>query len=140
MNKRAAGIIIQDGQILLMRRVVAGRGEYWVFPGGGVEAGETEAEAMAREVHEELGLTVTEFTPYFEVFNEFTMGQFPPRQEHYFLVTAFTGEVQLGGEEAERMNEQDQYYPTWVELAKINSMQNLVPEVAKQKLLEVMSL
>lgn len=135
MNKRAAAIIIKDEQILLIRRVVEGRGEYWVFPGGGVEAGETEEQAMVREVQEELSLTVRESKLLFEVFNEFTMGKFPPRQEYYYLVTDFTGKVALGGEEAKRMNEHDQYHPTWVSLKDIPIMKNLVPEVARVRLI-----
>lgn len=138
MNKRAAAIIIKDEQILLIRRVVEGRGEYWVFPGGGVEAGETEEQAMVREVQEELSLTVTESKLLFEVFNEFTMGKFPPRQEYYYLVTSFAGEVALGGEEAKRMNEHDQYYPTWVPLKDIPIMENLVPEVARARVVGLM--
>lgn len=137
MNKRAAAIIIKGDQILLIRRVVDGRGEYWVFPGGGVEAGETEEQAMMREVQEELSLTVTESKLLFEVFNEFTMGKFPPRQEYYYLVTGFTGEVALGGEEAKRMNEQDQYHPTWVPLKDASTMEHLVPEVARQRLVSL---
>lgn len=138
MNKRAAAIIIKDEQILLIRRVVEGRGEYWVFPGGGVEAGETEEQAMVREVQEELSLTVTENKLLFEVFNEFTMGKFPPRQEYYYLVTGFTGEVALGGEEAKRMNDQDQYHPTWVPIKNIPTMDNLVPEIAKVRVVEML--
>ncbi len=140
MNKRAGAIIIKDGNMLLMRRVAEGRGEYLVFPGGGVESGETEEEAMKREVQEELSLEVTESKFLFEVFNLFTMGKYPPRQEYYYLVTGFTGEVKLGGGEAEKMNETDQYYPTWVELAKIKTMDNLVPAVVKDKLTQILNI
>ncbi len=151
MNQRAAAIIIQDNQILLIRRVKEGRlvprsfseggGEYWVFPGGGVEEGETPEQAMEREVQEELSLQVTEYKFLFDLFNEFTMGGvYPPRQEFYYLVTRFSGEVKLGGEEAERMNEADQYYPTWVPLSQVKQMTNLKPEIAQTKLVEILQL
>ncbi len=140
MNKRAGAVIIKDNKILLIRRVVEGRGEYWVFPGGGVEEGETEEQAMAREVEEELSLTVTESKLLFDIYNPFTMGKFPPRQEYYYLVTKFTGEVKHGGEEATRMNTADQYYPTWVELDKIKTMDSLVPELVKAKLIQVFNI
>ncbi|MBN9099520.1 MAG: NUDIX domain-containing protein [Pseudonocardia sp.] len=47
-----------DGRILLVRRRNdPGRG-LWSVPGGRVEAGESDAEALVREMHEETGLTV----------------------------------------------------------------------------------
>lgn len=54
------GAVIFDGQgrLLLVRRVnEPGRGR-WSVPGGRVEAGETDHEAVRREVAEETGLLV----------------------------------------------------------------------------------
>ena len=56
----AVGVLLQaDGRFLLTSRpagkVYAG---YWEFPGGKLEAGESVAEALARELHEELGLVI----------------------------------------------------------------------------------
>ena len=52
-----AGAIERDGRYLAARRTrpdwAAGR---WEFPGGKVEAGESEESALARELHEELGV------------------------------------------------------------------------------------
>jgi 8-oxo-dGTP diphosphatase len=56
----AVGVLIDaDGRFLLTSRpagkVYAG---YWEFPGGKLEPGETVEQALARELHEELGITI----------------------------------------------------------------------------------
>jgi 8-oxo-dGTP diphosphatase len=56
----AVGVLIRaDGRFLLASRpegkVYAG---YWEFPGGKLEKGESVEAALARELHEELGITV----------------------------------------------------------------------------------
>ena len=56
----AVGVLLQsDGAFLLTSRpvgkVYAG---YWEFPGGKLEAGETVEQALRRELHEELGITI----------------------------------------------------------------------------------
>ena len=56
----AVGVLIAaDGAFLLTSRpagkVYAG---YWEFPGGKVEPGESVEAALARELHEELGITI----------------------------------------------------------------------------------
>jgi 8-oxo-dGTP pyrophosphatase MutT (NUDIX family) len=45
----------ENGRLLLQQR---GDNGYWCFPGGGVERGESIAEALCREVWEETGYTV----------------------------------------------------------------------------------
>lgn len=54
---RACGALIRNETILMVRHVEP-TGSYWTLPGGGVEAGETLAEAAEREVFEETGLRV----------------------------------------------------------------------------------
>ncbi|PQZ57103.1 MULTISPECIES: NUDIX domain-containing protein [Bacillus] len=56
-RNRGAAIIIQDGKIALIKRVREGE-MYFVFPGGGIEEGETPEEATKREVYEELGIHI----------------------------------------------------------------------------------
>jgi 8-oxo-dGTP pyrophosphatase MutT (NUDIX family) len=55
--------VVRDGagRVLLIRRADNG---YWALPAGAMELGESIAEAAAREVFEETGLTATELTPF----------------------------------------------------------------------------
>lgn len=55
----AAVLTRPDGRVLLAQRP-AGKAYagYWEFPGGKVEAGEALDAALARELHEELGITI----------------------------------------------------------------------------------
>jgi len=52
---RVSAILRWQGRVLLARQEKPGK-EYWLLPGGGVEAGETLSEALRRELREELGI------------------------------------------------------------------------------------
>jgi 8-oxo-dGTP diphosphatase len=60
MLEVVCGIIKNSsGQILACRRGLDRHlGGLWEFPGGKVDAGETPKDALVRELHEELGITV----------------------------------------------------------------------------------
>lgn len=79
-----------DGSFLLARRPegkpYAG---YWEFPGGKVERNERVADALAREVKEELGIAVTCAYPW--VTQVFTYPHATVKL-HFFRVTAWLGE------------------------------------------------
>jgi len=61
----AAVLQRSDGAFLLAQRP-AGKpyAGYWEFPGGKIESGETAAQALARELHEELGINVGRSYPW----------------------------------------------------------------------------
>ena len=53
------GLLVRDGRVLLVHRSPARRWcpDVWDVPGGHVEDGEEPAAALARELHEELGVS-----------------------------------------------------------------------------------
>jgi len=66
--KLAVGaLIVEDGQMLLVRRGVVPRKGFWAMPSGFVEYDEQPRPALAREVREETGLEA-EIGPVLEVF------------------------------------------------------------------------
>ncbi len=51
----ARGIIIRNGKVAMIHSL---KYDYYKFPGGGIESGESPADAVIREVREETGLIV----------------------------------------------------------------------------------
>ncbi|WP_051525183.1 NUDIX domain-containing protein [Exiguobacterium artemiae] len=55
------GIVRQGDQLLLVKNQADGERAVWSLPGGVIEAGETLADALKREMAEETGLSVETF-------------------------------------------------------------------------------
>lgn len=103
ITEAAVGIIQHaDGRVLLAERPVGKAwAGYWEFPGGKVERGETPAQALNRELMEELGITVTQAYPwltktfdYPAKYNAQGTLESPAKtvKLHFFCVTAWNGE------------------------------------------------
>lgn len=59
LKSSVAGIALEGGKIFIARRVMKGDlGGKWEFPGGKVEEGESDHEALVREFDEEFGVAV----------------------------------------------------------------------------------
>ena len=88
-----AAVIEREERILIGQRKRTARHPLkWEFPGGKVEPGEEHRAALARELHEELGIEATigdEMDRY-----EVRYGEGPLTQLFFFHVTDFIGEPQ----------------------------------------------
>ena len=69
----AVGILIDNGGRVLVSRRENGthQGGLWEFPGGKVEPSETIAEALSRELQEELGVLVEAVEPFMVIDHDY---------------------------------------------------------------------
>lgn len=69
----AAGVILNsERQVLIaLRPKDKHQGGLWEFPGGKVEAGESVQQALARELLEEISLTVLESSPFLVIDHDY---------------------------------------------------------------------
>jgi len=90
----AVGVLIDErGRFLLTSRpagkVYAG---WWEFPGGKLEGGESVVTALARELHEELGIDVDEARPWQVTRMDYAHARV---RLHFCKVLAWRGELQM---------------------------------------------
>ena len=90
--KVVAGLIFRDGRLLACQRHEKSAFPLkWEFPGGKVEAGESDAEALRRELKEELGIAVSAMTFFHEHEHSYSDG--PDVSLRFFKILAFDQEV-----------------------------------------------
>lgn len=85
----AAGILVRDGSVLLCHRSATREfyPDVWDLPGGHVDPGESAARAMAREIQEELSVTVSQpLPPLWKTVHVNNL------EVSLFIVTSWTGE------------------------------------------------
>lgn len=88
----AAVLLRADGSEFLLAQRPAGKvyAGYWEFPGGKVEPAESVRAALVRELHEELGITVTACAPW--LTRQFTYPHATVRL-NFWRVTGWEGEI-----------------------------------------------
>ncbi|MEY3502459.1 MAG: hypothetical protein RL763_527 [Pseudomonadota bacterium] len=94
----AVGVLIRpDGYFLLTTRP-AGKdyAGYWEFPGGKLEQGETVAQALTRELREELGIEVTQCLAWQSECIDYPHALV---QLHFYKVLAWQGELEFAWEQ-----------------------------------------
>ncbi|GHE95083.1 8-oxo-dGTP diphosphatase MutT [Thalassotalea profundi] len=68
----AVGVILSDKQVFLTKRAEhVHQGGKWEFPGGKVETGESVAQALYRELKEEIGIEVLSCLPLVEIAHDY---------------------------------------------------------------------
>ena len=135
---RVAGIVkINDGYAFMHRRNVIKRKdfqEYYAFPGGGLEEGETLEDGVIREIKEEFGINVKVIKKLYEMKSE----KFN-QKEYFFLCEYIDGEFGTGdGPEFNndpKYIESGEYLP---EIIKKDDIENLLlfPPEIKEKFVE----
>ena len=100
-----AAVILHEGRILATQRGYGEWKDWWEFPGGKMEAGETPEEALVREIREELSteISVDEFLCTVEYdYPKFSLTM------HCYLCSLLTEALHLNEHEAAKWLTQDE--------------------------------
>ncbi|EKE18700.1 MAG: MutT/Nudix [uncultured bacterium] len=127
-------IIKNDDSLLVIKRIKNGE-TYFVFPGGGVDDGESHPIALERECKEELGLDVLVLEFMYD-FDFIKKGN-EPQKEYFYQCDISGGKLGSGdGEEYSPDNNNGLYEPMWIKLEKLSDL-DLRPIEIKNKLIEL---
>lgn len=131
VRNRAVGIVIHENKLLVMFRK-NDRGEYYVFPGGGVDPGETNEQATIRELDEETSVEVKTERLVYTLHHD-------NGDTHYFFLCSYisgTPLIREGTNEYEDNSRGNDYYePRWLAIEDINKDAPLYPPEATEQFL-----
>ena len=135
---RVAGIIKMNGGYALMHRKNVNKKkdfqDYYAFPGGGLEEGETLEEGVIREIKEEFGINVEVIKKLYEMESN-KLNQ----KEYFFLCEYIDGEFGTGdGPEFNndpKYIECGEFLPEIIKEEEIKNLLLLPPEI-KEKFVE----
>lgn len=118
MRISSRAVIIDGSKVLTMfrRKIKDGNTkEYYVIPGGGQDAGETLEETVIRELKEEMNVEI-------RVLGYLGKSVWEDTTSNFFHCEIVKGTPQLGGEELERMKEENYYEPRFVDTNSLDSI------------------
>jgi 8-oxo-dGTP diphosphatase len=116
-------VIVENKKVALIQRIREGS-IYYVFPGGGIEYGETPEEGEKREAFEELGVEV-------KIKQCLSTLDYNGTQ-YFFLSGIINGTFGTGQGEEYTDNKRDRgaYLPVWVDIGSLSSINVKPKEVA----------
>jgi len=125
MRTRAGIVLIEGDKVALIERHRAGL-DYFVFPGGGVDEGETPEQGAIREAMEELGVEVA-------IKQKVAVIHFGQSTQVYFLAERVGGEFGSGtGEEYTDSDPNDPeegiYIPIWMPIEDLPQQPKVFPD------------
>ncbi|MFG3611723.1 NUDIX hydrolase [Rummeliibacillus stabekisii] len=115
MRDRGSVVILENKKVLLIQRI-RDNSIYYVFPGGGIEIGETPKDGAKREAFEELGVIVNVNECILEVEYDGT--------QYFFLSEIISGTLGTGqGEEYTNINrDRGMYLTVWMDIERLSSI------------------
>lgn len=126
-NIQSRGFVVKGDSILIMYRKRNGE-EYYVFPGGHMQEGETPEETTIREVEEETTIKCTIQKKAYEITD---YSNDNPQIQHFYICDYVSGEPELSGEESRRSTSENFFKPMWVKLIEIYKLK-IYPAQSKE--------
>ncbi len=128
---RVTAVIIKQKKVLLMHRKRDNK-EYWIFPGGSVEAGETVEKALGRGLKEETSFDIN----FFKEESYYLDKNKIKNPIYYCKVSDGEPVLDVNSPEAHEHSEKDWYHFEWIELDKALELDNLYPQEGKKIILK----
>ncbi len=95
--KVVAAIIIHEGRIFATQRGYGSMKDFWEFPGGKVEEGETREDALHREIREELATEIHIVRLFETIEHDYEAVTEGPRAREAFHLTLYCYLCELNG-------------------------------------------
>lgn len=125
-SSRASILMIRDGKVLMIHRLRDGN-EYYVLPGGGIEANETPEMAALRELEEETSVGA-------EIIKQMAHFSDSEGHQHYIFLSKYvtgTPNLKIDSPEKSKSSNDNVYEPQWVSIKKLKESVIWPEEVKK---------
>lgn len=127
MRPACYGVVIHNNSLLLVKSNVL---QKWIFPGGGVDKGETLHDALVREVYEETGIMVThpEFLTFREGFFYFPLTNEPFQTYRFFYRCTPKGNT----DDIRVIFDEDVTEARWIPLGDLPAMMDDITQMERE--------